>query len=734
MGAGILVIASGVATTRLIDTGRLDFVYPAGLGYMVFAFLVVVYTSRGANEILGQVRKLSAAVEQSPTGVLLVNGGKRIEYANQSFLDMTGYAAGQVLGRTTASLRAEDASSRPDEIAEALGDGRTWRGEIGIRRSDGGTIAVSAIISPMVDAEGRTENYVLEIEDLTRRKQMEAGLQLYASVFENSGEGSVICDADNRIVAVNPAFTRITGYTVDDVRGQNPRVLASGKTPVETFRDMWSALLRVGYWQGEVIGRRKNGRLFPQWLSISVVRDASGGQIHYVGNFTDISERKAVENRIAFLAHHDPLTGLLNRFSLQERLEQALLSSRRQGRTLAVGVFDLDRFKQINDALGHAAGDALLVEVARRLREILRESDIIARLGGDEFVVVLTDVKDPAAVSRTAEKLLDTLGLTYLIEGRVLNLTASLGFALFPADGDSAESLVKNSDTAMYHAKSQGGSSVRFFTNAMNEAVVERAHLENALREALAAGQFELHYQPKLAGHPPRIIGFEALLRWRHPVDGLVSPARFIPVAEDIGLILPIGRWVIQEACRQLRVWQGHGFNGLSVAVNISAHQLRSADLLQTVALALQENGLDGAALELEITESAAMEDPEACIAELKALVQLGVRLSIDDFGTGYSSLSYLKRLPVHSLKLDQSFVRDIESDPNDVAICAATIALAHSLGLTVVAEGIETVSQHEFLQSQRCDCFQGYLFGRPMPAQEAAALLSTTTEKATIP
>jgi len=729
MGTGILVIAAGVTVTRLIDNGIVDFVYPAGLGYMIFVLLAVIHTSRGAKNVISQVHKLSAAVEQSPTGILLVNAENRIEYANCSFLLMTGYVPAQILGTHPHALRADDTPARLADITDALNRGEPWKGELKLRSVDQREISVFAVISPMLCPDGQTTSYVMEMEDLTEQKRVEAGLQLYASIFENSGEGSLICDGENRIVTVNAAFTRITGYDIEDVRGKNPSILSSGLTPPCTYRDMWSELGKVGYWRGEVMDRRKDGSIFPKWLSISVVHDETGTQKHYVGSFTDISERKAVENRIAFLAHHDNLTGLLNRFSLQDRLEQALLSARRQGQMVAVGIFDLDRFKQINDTLGHAAGDALLVEVARRLRDTLRESDIVARLGGDEFVVALTDIKDATAASRIAEKLLEALRQPYLIEGRGLSLSASLGLALFPDDGEGAGTLMKNADTAMYQAKIRGGGNALFFTTAMNEAVVDRLKLEHELREALEAGQFELHYQPKLDGETKRITGFEALVRWRHPRRGLVSPAEFIPVAEETRLILPLGRWVIREACRQLRAWLDEGVAGLGMAVNISAHQLRSPDLLRVVAQTLSEHRLNGSDLELEITESAAMEDPEACIAQLNALEQLGVRLSIDDFGTGYSSLSYLKRLPVHSLKLDRSFVRDIETDPNDVAICVATIALAHSLGLTVVAEGIETVAQREFLQSQHCDYFQGYLFGRPMPASEALGLLRSTNQ-----
>jgi diguanylate cyclase (GGDEF)-like protein len=487
---------------------------------------------------------------------------------------------------------------------------------------------------------------------------------------------------------------------------------------------MWTALDQAGYWQGEIVDRRKDNTLYPKWIAISAVHDVEGNITHYIASFTDITERKMAEAQISQLAYHDTLTGLLNRFSLKSQLEQALAMAHRDQRALAVMFLDMDRFKTINDTLGHAVGDKLLMEVANRLRNSVRESDIVARPGGDEFVVVLTEVEDATAAARLADKILQVLGQRYRLGKNELHSTVSIGLAFYPNDGDDGETLMKNADTAMYHAKSQGRNNIQFFTAEMNQVALKRLMLDQDLRVAVETRQFELHYQPQLDSRDGRIVGVEALVRWRHPRDGLISPGEFIPVAEETGLILQLGEWVLDEACRQLRAWQDVGIKDVTMAVNLSAHQLRSPVLLTQVAHALEKHGLAGTDLELEITESAAMHDPAASISQLKALRDLGVRLSIDDFGTGYSSLSYLKLLPIHTLKLDQSFVRDIETDSNDVAICTATIALAHNLGLAVIAEGVETEAQRLLLTSHQCDFMQGYLFSKPLPAEAALAFI----------
>jgi len=593
-----------------------------------------------------------------------------------------------------------------------------------LRMPDGRIKWVNERCETRYDDQGKAIRSTGTVQDITARKQGEEALRLYASVFEHSGEAIVIADSDKRIVAVNPAFTRLTGYAIDEIRGADPAVLASRHTPDETYQTMWATLAQSGYWQGEVEGCRKDGTLYPKWMSASAVRDMEGTPTHYVVSFTDISERKLAEAQISQLAYHDALTGLINRYSLQIQLEQAIAMAHREQRALAVIFLDLDRFKTINDTMGHAMGDQLLVKVASRLRVNLRDSDIVARLGGDEFVVVLTEVEDVAAAARVANKLLHALALRYRIGENELHSTASLGLAFYPNDGEDGDTLMKNADTAMYHAKSQGRNNVQFFTAEMNQTAVKRLKLDHDLRMAVETRQFELYYQPQLDCSNGRIVGVEALLRWRHPREGLVLPTEFISVAEETGMILPLGEWVLDEACCQLRAWRDAGVKELTMAVNLSAHQLHSPALLPHIAQTLEKYGLAGADLELEITESVAMHDPDASISQLKALRDLGVRLSIDDFGTGYSSLSYLKLLPIHTLKLDQSFVRDIECDSNDVAICTATIALAHSLGLTVIAEGVETEAQRLLLVSHHCDLMQGNLFSQPLPAEGALAFI----------
>ena len=470
--------------------------------------------------------------------------------------------------------------------------------------------------------------------------------------------------------------------------------------------------------------RMPDGRI--KWVNerCETFYDEQGKALRSTGTVQDITAHKMAEAQISQLAYHDVLTDLLNRFSLQNQLEQALHMARREKRALAVIFLDMDRFKLINDTLGHDVGDELLKVVAHRLRDSVRDSDIVARLGGDEFVVVLTEVEDATAAARVADKILQVLAERYCIGGSELHSSASIGLAFYPNDGKDGDTLMKNADTAMYHAKSMGRNNVQFFTAEMNQTAVKRLMLDHDLRLAVETKQFELHYQPQLDSRDGRIVGVEALVRWRHPIDGLVPPAEFIPVAEETGLILPLGEWVLDEACRQLRAWRDDGIRDVTMAVNLSAHQLHSPVLLAHVAHALEKYGLTGADLEFEVTESVAMRDPDASISQLKSLRDLGVRLSIDDFGTGYSSLSHLKLLPIHTLKLDQSFVRDIESDSNDVAICTATIALAHSLGLAVIAEGVETEAQRLLLTAHHCDFMQGNLFSLPLSAEAAGAYI----------
>src|SRR5512139_159137 len=569
-------------------------------------------------------------------------------------------------------------------------------------------------------ARGRSE---LETARKNAEKAAEE-LRQYANAFHSSGEAMLITDRFNRIVNVNTKFTTQTGYSLKEVLGKDPQMLSSGTTPKAVYANMWRCLQDNGYWNGELWDQKKTGEVYPKWASISAIRDASGTIMFYIASYSDISERKANEARIDYLAHHDPLTGLINRYNLENRLDQTLRSAHRDERRIAVMFIDMDRFKTINDTLGHHIGDLLLIEVARRLLDGVRESDIVARLGGDEFIVVLTHITDEMDAALLGDKILRSLGQPYVFDGKELHSSPSIGIAVYPSDGEDGPALMKNADTAMYHAKQLGRNNVQYFTAAMNAAASERLGLENDLHQALRDGQLHLDYQPQVYARDGRIFGFEALARWRHPLLGDISPLKFIPIAEESGLIEALGSWVLEEACRQLSAWRAEGIGGIRMAVNLSAQQLRSPNLVQAVDALLKRHGLKGSDLELEITESVAMENPERAIGQLQALRGFGIQLTIDDFGTGYSSLAYLKRLPIQMLKLDRTFVGDIETDPSDAEISAATLALAHNLGLKVTAEGVETEAQRDYLIQHQCDSMQGFLFSKPLPAEDVLTFI----------
>jgi len=662
-------------------------------------------------------RRFRALFEHSRDGILTVDldSGRFLEF-NAVAHRQLGYSREEF---ATLHINDIDAIETPEETAARIARirERGWDNFETQHRSKDGSLRDVQVVVQTLDLEQRPLLYVT-YRDITERKVGERAMHLYGNIFRHSGEAIMITDQDNRIVSVNPAFTRLTGYEEADVRGQDPKILGSGRTPADTFAALWKGLRETGFWQGELWDRRKDGSIYPKWTAISALRDGGGAVTHYIASFTDVSERKASEERIDYLARHDALTGLPNRYALDGRLGQVLAAAHRDRRQAAVMFIDLDRFKVINDTLGHDVGDQLLIEVARRLGAAVRESDVVARLGGDEFVVVLTGLTTAADAAPAAHKILHNLRQPYDLSGHALHSSPSIGVAIYPDDGLDGATLMKNADLAMYHAKEQGRNNMQFFTASMNEAASERLMLERELRAAIAGGQLELHYQPQVCARDGRVFGVEALLRWRHPRLGMVPPLKFVPVAEASNQIEALGLWVLEEACRQWAAWRAEGVVGLRMAVNLSAHQLRSPALVDEVGAAMARHGLGHGDLELEVTESAAMENPERAIGQLTALRALGVRLAIDDFGTGYSSLAYLKMLPIQTLKLDRAFVRDIETDSNDAAISAATLALAHSLGLKVVAEGVETEAQRHFLSAlHQCEYLQGYLFGRPEPA-----------------
>ncbi|MGE5469334.1 MAG: EAL domain-containing protein [Bacteroidota bacterium] len=556
-------------------------------------------------------------------------------------------------------------------------------------------------------------------------------LRLYAQVFTSAAEGMAITDADSRILAVNPAFCAITGYTLEEVVGLTPAILHSGRQNPEFYRQMWKELLRRGQWQGEIWNRRRDGGLYPEWLSVAAVRDSAGLTRNYIGIFTDISERKESEARIQHLAHHDALTGLPNRVLLEDRISQAIAKSRRSEKQAAVLFIDLDRFKNINDTLGHEVGDNLLIQAARRGLGVLRETDTLCRLGGDEFVVVLPEIDQLQYAMHVTRKLLAELGQPYLLAGHALTVTASAGIALWPDDGQTVSELLRKADAAMYRAKDEGRNTARFYSAGINSTSLGELLLENDLRGALERGEIMMYYQPKVDAATGRLIGAEALMRWQSREHGLISPTRFIPLAEESGLIAALGAWALDDVCRQQRAWLDAGLSALPVAVNLSAHQFAQQDVPKLVADLLEHYRLPPELLALELTESLLMRNAGSAAKVLHALRRMRIDVAIDDFGTGYSSLSYLNQFPVQALKIDRAFVCEISEQGAPVKLVPAMIAMAHELDLAVIAEGVETEAQRAYLLKHGCDQFQGFLFGRPEPAATMGALLARIEETA---
>jgi diguanylate cyclase (GGDEF)-like protein/PAS domain S-box-containing protein len=692
-----------------------------------------MFPSLSALPLEQQLAMLRMLVNHIPAGVTMFDKDLKLVFYNKAYQELLDFpddlfTAGEAQYEDFIRYNAWRGEYGPgdteEHIARWLAEARSGRPLAFERKRPDGTY----LDIRRIPLEGG--GFVTIYTDISERKRGEERLRLMEKIFSTSPTAVMVTDANNRIVMANPAFTEITGFASAAVLGQDPKVLASGRHDAEFYRQMWASIDETGQWSGEIWDRRQDGSIYPKWLSIHTLGAEQGKRTrvsHYVAMFTDITERKQAEERIHHLAHHDPLTGLANRLTLESRLLQALADARRYDRKLAVLFIDLDRFKTINDSLGHQIGDLMLIEVARRLTGRLRLTDVIARLGGDEFVVVVPDLSDVSAAAQVAQQLIAELNRPIRADRHVLHTSGSVGIAVYPGDGETVEALMKNADTAMYHAKEKGRDNFQFFSSEMTEAANERLLVENRLRSALGQREFILHYQPKVDPANGRICGLEALVRWQHPVHGIIAPERFIRIAEETGLIVGIGQWVIGEACRQASRWRSAG-HAIRVAVNLSARQLRDPGLFSTITDALFVTDCPAAALELEITESALMQDPRAAIETLGALKALGISLALDDFGTGYSSLSYLKLFPLDRLKIDRSFVRDIDTDSNDRSIALSTIALAHSLNLQVTAEGVELASQHNFIREHGCDEAQGWLFSRALPAEAIDEVLTKGT------
>lgn len=689
-----------------------------------------VTAAKLAEATLKEHDRLYRAMFESNNAVKLLVDPEdgRIVDANPLAAEFYGHSKEVLRERSILDLTALPASQASASLAAALRGERTARQFP--HHTASGQIRDVEIHSGPVEIKGRRLLFSI-IHDVTDRNRAEAELRLAAKVLESSGEAVLVTDASANIISVNRAFTEVTGYGPTDVLGKNPRILASGRHDRDFYMRMWTSLGKSGRFSGEIWNRRKNGEIYPEWLSISTVKDASGKITNYVAIFSDVSERKAAAERIEFLAHHDPLTGLLNRTLLAERLDQAMALARRNGRIVALLFLDLDRFKNVNDSLGHLTGDRLLQEVASRLKDCVRTTDTVARQGGDEFLVILADLSKPEGASLVTRKILERLAEPYDLEGVRLSSTVSAGVSLYPADGQDFETLLRKADTALYDAKESGRNTYRFFSDAMNATLLERIELETLMRRGLERGEFRLVYQPQFDIRTGRVTGTEALLRWNSPELGAVPPSRFIPVAEESGLILPLSEWVLFEACRQNREWQQEGILRAPVAVNISAVQFQRQNLMETVRGALEFSRIEASMLELELTESILIRDVLEAAETLRNLKRIGVRLAIDDFGTGYSSLGYLRRFQVDKLKIDQSFIREMTTHSNDASIVRAIIQLSKGLKLKTIAEGVETSEQLQLLLDEGCDEAQGYFFSRPIQPDEVALFFSRPSMEA---
>lgn len=560
---------------------------------------------------------------------------------------------------------------------------------------------------------------LLVVRDISRRKQMENQLRLSAKVFEASNEAILITDAHNRIISVNRMFEVITGYSAAEAVGKDPAILGAGRETRSFFRNVWACMEETGCWQGELGNRRKNGVDYPAWMSISQLRDGHGEPEYHIASFSDISERKQQEERIQQLAFHDALTGLPNRRLLSDRIDVAIAQAWRDRSNLAVLFVDLDRFKTINDSLGHSAGDELLKQVGQRLSALVRSGDTVSRIGGDEFVVLSPGCVRPSDAAALADKILFEVAQPYWLGDTRLQITPSIGIALFPDNGTDAGTLISNADAAMYLAKENERNNCQFYSTELNERNRERLNLEVRMRQALEQDQFVLYFQPQVDAISGALIGAEALIRWQDPILGLIPPLRFIPLAEETGFIQNIGDWVLHQTLCHIRNWQVLGLGDIPVAINLSARQFKQSGFIDFISTSLRESGVRPELVELEITESMLMKDIRLTTNKLNELKKMGFRITIDDFGTGFSSLNYLRHFPIDVLKIDQSFVRELMDDEAALAIIEAVIALANALGMRTVAEGVETEAQRKLLQSRGCHTLQGFLISRPLPEAE---------------
>jgi len=676
---------------------------------------------RQATEISSRLGRL---LDRSANEIYIFDMNYQFIQVNQGARDNLGYSIEEMYEMAPWDLKPE--FSREDFLLRIKGLGNHDCQQLSFetvhQRKDGSTYPVEVRLQ--LSREENPPVYVAMILDITERKQSEDELRKFSRVIEQTYNGVIITDPENRIEYVNPKFTELTGYSAAEVLGQKPSIWRSGDTADEAYDELSEAMSNGSEWHGEFKNRKKDGSIYWAASSVSPLRNENGEVTNYICMMQDITNQKDTKDQLNYLAHYDTLTSLPNRRLFIDRLQQAMKETERRERLLAVMFIDLDHFKNVNDSLGHEAGDILLKQAAVRLGDCVRESDTVARLGGDEFTLMLPDLKHVDNATHIAEKVIEAFSKPFYIKNRRFFVTASIGVTLYPLDDNNVEDMLRNADTAMYYAKDAGRNNFQFYNYEMTARVERRMVLESDLRQALVRNEFILLYQPQVNASNGTVEGMEALIRWQHPQRGLVSPDQFISVAEETGLIVPVGEWVLREACKQSRDMQISGLPPISVSVNVSARQFQEKDLVQTVDQVLKDTGLDPALLNIEITESMLMFDVEHTSSVLEQLSALGVTIAIDDFGTGYSSLSYLKRFPISTLKIDRSFVCDIPANKDDMLITRAIIKMADGLSIKTIAEGVETKEQLNFLKLHKCDQIQGYYFSKPVTGDEIVKLL----------
>ncbi|OMH32704.1 bifunctional diguanylate cyclase/phosphodiesterase [Motiliproteus sp. MSK22-1] len=670
------------------------------------------------EELKNNEGRFRLLADLSPVGIFRKDCFGEIIYVNKT--------TSQIIGKSRTKCMEEGWNENifPDDSARVIArwDRATSlhhniHEEFRLLKDDGDIVWIICEAVPSFDANKSFVGYIGTLTDITEIKTANEKDKLASTVFESTKDGIIITDADTQIISVNPSFEKITGYSEEEVIGAFPSVLHSGKQNKAFYEKIWCEINLKGSWHGELWNRRKNGDIFPTWLSISSVRNEEDKIVNYVSVFSDISEVKKSAEQLSWLAFHDPLTQLSNRLMFTEKIEHSIARAKREQSSIAVLFFDFDRFKHVNDSLGHGVGDELLIKVAQRLRTLLRENDSLSRFGGDEFTILIENYSTISEVYVVAEKVIGMFLEPFEINEHHLYTSISMGISVFPTDGATGETLLRNADSAMYRAKEKGGNDYEFYTTELTESAHERVRLESGIRNAIKKGEMAVHFQPQVELETGKITGAEALVRWFSPDLGQVSPSRFIPIAEESTVIHELGSWVLFEACAKAAEWTKTFNKDFRVAVNISSRQIQKNDFIDVVTDILDRTGLSGHNLELEVTEGVVMRQAETGV--LERLKSMGIMLSIDDFGTGYSSLSYLRNLPVDRLKIDQMFVKEICEVKSDVTIVRSVIAMGHAMGLNVMAEGVETKAQLDVLKKENCDGIQGYFIGKPTPAKD---------------